>query len=118
MEEAQTLCDRVAIMDMGRIVALDTPVNLLRKLDSPYVVKLVTSRPLAPHEAEALGCSPANSLTGNDLSYELRASNAPQDLARVLEWAASRDVTLEHLEVVPATLEDVFLELTGKEMRD
>ena len=40
------MCDRVAIMDMGRIVAEDTPKNLLRSLDFPYVVKLVTAQAL------------------------------------------------------------------------
>lgn len=118
MEEAQTLCDRVAIMDMGRIVALDTPTNLLRRLDLPYVVKLVTSRPMSPHEAEGLTGSPEDVLVGDGLSYQLQVKYAPQAVAHVLEWAANRDVTLEHLEVVPATLEDVFLELTGKELRD
>ena len=119
MEEAQALCDRVAIMDMGRIVALDTPTNLLRVLDLPYLVKVVTSKPLSPPETEDLEGAPqdANPATGGN-SYQLRVKDAPEALARVLEWAAAQDGSLEHLEVVPATLEDVFLELTGKELRD
>ena len=118
MEEAQTLCDRVAIMDMGCIVALDSPTSLLHSLVSPYVVKLVTSRPLSPQETEGLRESPQDVLVANGHFHELRVDNAPRALAHVLEWAASRDVTLKHLEVVPASLEDVFLELTGKELRD
>ena len=118
MEEAQALCDRVAILDMGHIVAMDTPLNLLRSLGSPYVVKLVTSQPLPPNESEGLRGSPEDVLLANGNSYQLRVKNAPEALARVMRWAASRDVTLEHLEVVAATLEDVFLELTGKELRD
>ena len=118
MEEAQALCDRVAIMDLGRIVALDTPTNLLRRLASPYLVRLVTSRSLSPHEVECSGWCPQDVLDDDGHSYQLRVSDAPQAMAHVLEWAARLDVTLEHLEVVPATLEDVFLELTGKELRD
>ena len=118
MEEAQTLCDRVAIMDMGSIVALDTPANLLRGLGSPYVVKLVTSRPMSSHEAEGLRSSPDDALIADDRSYQLRVNNAPQALAHVLKWVDTCDVTLEHVEVLPATLEDVFLELTGKKLRD
>ena len=118
MEEAQVLCDRVAIMDMGHIAALDTPAKLLRSLALPYVVKLVTSRSLTRHETEGLRSSPEDVLVADGDTYELQVKNAPQSLAHVLEWAARRDVTLEHLEVVPATLEDVFLELTGKELRD
>ena len=118
MEEAQALCGRVAIMDMGRVVALDTPTNLLRRLALPYVVKLVPSRSLEPHEAEGLKGSPDDVVVTYDHSCHLRVRNAQQALGRVLKWAESRDVALEHLEVVPATLEDVFLELTGKELRD
>ena len=118
MEEAQTLCDRVAIMDMGSVVALDTPANLLRNLDSPYVVKLVTSRLMSPHEAEGLRSSPDDVLIADERSYQLRVNNAPQALAHVLKWVDTCDVTLEHVEVLPATLEDVFLERTGKKLRD
>ena len=46
IEEAQVLCNRVAIMDVGRLVALDTPTNLLRSFGSPYAVNLVRSRPV------------------------------------------------------------------------
>ncbi|MCE2463162.1 MAG: ABC transporter ATP-binding protein [Dehalococcoidia bacterium] len=118
MEEAQALCDRVAIMDAGSIMALDTPVNLLCSLGSPYVVKLVTSRPMSSNEAERLKPSPVDSLIVDGCSYCLRVSDAPRTLAHVLEWANACDVTLVHLEVLSATLEDVFLEITGKELRD
>ena len=118
MEEAQSLCSRVAIMDTGRIVALDSPASLLQGLDMPYVVKVVTSRSLAPEEAQGLGWSSDDVFSGDGNSYQLRVKNAPLALSHVLEWAAGWDLTLEHLEVVPATLEDVFLELTGKELRD
>ena len=118
MEEAEALCDRVAVMDAGRIAALDTPANLLRRLSVPYVVNLVTSRALTPLEAKGLTESPEDVLVTSDHSYQLRVKNAPQALTHVLEWVSSCGVTLEHLEVVPATLEDVFLELTGKELRD
>ena len=118
MEEAQSLCSRVAIMDTGRIVALDSPASLLQGLDMPYVVKVVTSRSLAPEEAQGLGWSSDDVFSGDGNSYQLRVKNAPLALSHVLEWAAGWDLTLEHLELVPATLEDVFLELTGKELRD
>ena len=118
IEEAQALCDRVAIMDLGRLVALDTPTNLLRGLYLPYSVKLETSRPLLPSEAENLKRSPEDVLISNGLIYQLRVTDAVLSVSHVLEWVAGSDVTLEHLEVAPATLEDVFLELTGKELRD
>ena len=118
MEEAQALCDRVAIMDAGRIMALDTPSGLLLRIERPYSVKLSTARELSPQEVEALRPSPEDELTANGASCELRVKDASQTMAHVLEWASDSGITLEHLEVVPSTLEDVFLELTGKELRD
>ena len=118
MEEAQVLCDRVAIMNMGRIAALDAPSSLLRILNSPYVVKLNTSRALSAQEAEGLKVSTCDILVASDHSYQLKVSNAPKALAHVMEWAATRNVGIENVEVAPATLEDVFLELTGKDLRD
>ena len=118
MEEAQALCDRVAIMDAGRIVALDTPSGLLLRIERPYSVKLSTASELSPQEVEALRPSPEDELTANGASCELRVKDASQTMAHVLEWASDSGITLEHLEVVPSTLEDVFLELTGKELRD
>ena len=118
MEEAQALCHRVAIMDLGRIVALDTPTRLLQGLDSPYVVKLVTSRSLSDGETDELELSRDAVLVANGRSIQLQVHNAALAVAQVLEWASRRDLTVEHLEVVPSSLEDVFLALTGKELRD
>ena len=118
MEEAQALCGRVAIMDTGRVVALDTPSNLLSRLGSPYLVKLVTSRPMLPQEVEGIRWSPEDVLVADGDTFQLRVKDAPRSLSHIVQWAATREVSLEHLEVLPATLEDVFLELTGKELRD
>ena len=118
IEEAETLCDRVAIMDSGRIIALDTPANLVHSLDNPYTIKLVSSQPLPSDEIEKLAwkLQPIPSSDGH--AYELRAKESPRTVSGLLEWAATHQVNLEHLEVITATLEDVFLELTGKELRD
>ena len=118
MEEAQTLCHRVAIMDAGRIVALDTPAGLLQKLALPYTVRLATSRALSSQEIKELAGALGDPVSTDVLGYRLRVKNGPRAMAQLLEWAAARQVTIEHLELVPATLEDVFLELTGKELRD
>ena len=118
MEEAEVLCDRVAIMDAGLIAALDTPSNLLKTLVAPQVLKVVTSRPLAADETEELKISPEDTLVGDGTTYQIQVKNSPAALAHVMDWAVGRDVAIEHLELVPATLEDVFLELTGKDLRD
>ena len=81
-------------------------------------MKLVTSRPVPSEDSQCLKRSPDDILVANGNVFQLRVSDAPRTLSHVLEWAAARDLTLEHIEVVPATLEDVFLELTGKNLRD
>ncbi len=118
IEEAEALCHRVAIMDDGRIVALDTPSDLLLRVERPYLVKLSTGRDLSPQEAESLRPTPDDVVDVDGASCRLRVKDAPRAVAHVLQWASGMGVTLERLEVVQATLEDVFLELTGKELRD
>ena len=105
-------------MDAGRIVALDTPAGLLQKLALPFTVRLATSRTLSSQEIEELAGALGEPVSADALGYRLRVKNGPRAVAQLLEWAAARQVTIEHLELVPATLEDVFLELTGKELRD
>ena len=117
MEEAEALCDRVAIMDAGRLAALDTPSGLLLRMERPHSVKLSTSREPSPQEMESLTPAPEDALTGGGVAYEIRTKDAPRAMAHVLHWASERGIALDRLEVRRATLEDVFLELTGKELR-
>jgi ABC-2 type transport system ATP-binding protein len=90
MDEAETLCDRVGIMDHGRILELDTPAALVRGLDAPVHITVVSD--------------------GVENTVETR------EPARVLADLAARDA-LDGLSVKGASLEDVFLELTGREYR-
>jgi len=90
MDEAEALCDRVGIMDHGRILELDTPAALVRGLDAPVHITVVTD--------------------GMENTIETR------EPARVLAELAARD-ELDGLSVKGASLEDVFLELTGREYR-
>ena len=117
MEEAQELCGRVAVMDGGRIVALDTPINLIRRLPAPYQVKLVASAPLPLEELERLDAvSGVEQAEGGQ--YLLASADASATLSTLLTWLNGRGASLEHLEVVTATLEDVFLALTGKQLQE
>jgi ABC-2 type transport system ATP-binding protein len=90
MDEAEALCDRVGIMDHGRILELDTPAALVRGLDAPVHITVVSD--------------------GVENTIETR------EPARVLADLAARDA-LDGLSVKGASLEDVFLELTGREYR-
>ena len=91
---------------------------MLRRLDLPYLVKLATSRSLSPQETEKLTASLGDVLVADGNSYQLKVKDAHKVMDRIVDWAASVDVTLEQVEIVPSNLEDVFLELTGRGLRD
>jgi ABC-2 type transport system ATP-binding protein len=109
LDEAEILCDRVAIMDHGRILALDPPATLVRGLDAPTRV-ILERGPLTEPDAKAL--PGADEVIVDDVSLTI-TTREPADLLSAL---AERRA-LVGLQVRTATLEDVFLELTGREYR-
>ncbi|GAA1355540.1 ABC transporter ATP-binding protein [Catellatospora bangladeshensis] len=109
LDEAEILCDRVAIMDKGRVLAMDAPATLVRGLDAPtHVVLRKGSLPLADARAIA-GVEQAQ-------EDEVSLTISTRRPAPVLSALAERG-TLDGLQVRTATLEDVFLDLTGREYR-
>ena len=118
MEEAEALCQRLAIMDRGRLVAVDTPQNLISGLENSYNVKLVVPEPLTEDQLLSLNGNLSSIQSLQDNSYLLRLHKGPESLDTVLQAIVSSNMRLEHLEIGPVTLEDVFLELTGNELRD
>ncbi len=114
MDEAETLCDRVAIMDHGKILEEGPPAALVRRLDQPLRVS-VASGQLPADAARALAAGAgagAESVADDGVSLTI----ATRDPAAVLAGLAERDA-LSGLRVSGATLEDVFLQLTGREYR-
>jgi ABC-2 type transport system ATP-binding protein len=109
MDEAEALCDRVAIMDAGKILELDTPAALVRGLDAPVRISLA---PGTLDLEEARGMTAAEQVTDEESGLTITT----RDPARVLTELAHRDA-LAGLSVKGASLEDVFLELTGREYR-
>jgi ABC-2 type transport system ATP-binding protein len=117
MDEASALCDRVAIMDQGQIAAIDTPQNLINHLNATYTVKLVVAKPLSQTQTAALNNGiEFYQIIGNN-TYLLKLKNTPKALDVVLDGIVRNNISIEHLEVTPVTLEDVFLELTGTELQ-
>ncbi|TKG69195.1 ABC transporter ATP-binding protein [Prauserella endophytica] len=109
LDEAEVLCDRVAIMDHGRILALDPPARLVRDLDA--ATRVILERGALPAE-QARALPGADQVAEDDLSLTI-STRSPAPLLSAL---AERG-TLDGLQVRTATLEDVFLELTGREYR-
>ncbi|WP_197321723.1 ABC transporter ATP-binding protein [Saccharomonospora sp. NB11] len=109
LDEAEVLCDRVAIMDHGKILAMDAPARLVRDLDAPTHLTLDTAV-LAPADARTL--PGAEDVSTDDVTVTI-TTRTP---APVLTALAERG-TVDGLTVRTATLEDVFLHLTGREYR-
>jgi ABC-2 type transport system ATP-binding protein len=117
LEEAEELCDRIAIMDEGRVVACGTLAELLPLSRATEVIRLRLLHPpdtLAPFEA-AEGVQKVEAM-GNEV--RLFTTRAQLALPRVYQAIAQLGQTVLQTRVTPVTLDDVFLELTGKELRD
>jgi ABC-2 type transport system ATP-binding protein len=107
MEEAQLLCDEIAIMDRGRVIAQGAPRELLRKHFAEVLLEL--PRHEFPENARRL---PLRLLEASD-----RVEISTRDLDETLRTLIEAQVPLRNLRIRPANLEDLFLELTGKELR-
>lgn len=116
MEEAEYLCDRIAIMDRGNIVALDTPENLVRSLPVPYQIKLGPECSDGVDELRNL--AGVQGAAAEDYGVRLLSKDASATVPALMEWSRKAGVDLTHLEVVPSDLEDVFLSITGHALRE
>ena len=117
MEEAESLCHRVAIMDRGVIVALDTPTNLIRSLPLPFEVKAIMEQPNRLEDLETLP-GVQELICDGDGAVRLRSSDAATTVPALMEWVNTSGTRLTHLAVTPPNLEDVFLSLTSRGLRD
>lgn len=112
MEEAEEHCDRLAIINHGRLLASGSPRELINRIEASYAVKLVAARPLTGDQLSALGSHVEASPVVNENTCLLRLHNDPTGLQNLLDEVGRSGVVLEQLEITPVTMEDVFIELT------
>jgi ABC-2 type transport system ATP-binding protein len=118
MEEAEQLCDRVAIVDHGRIIALGSPKELVSSLGAEDVVEFgfENNSRVSDEDLEAL---PGVARVGHeDGKVRLSASHVHQTIPALMALLKDRGLTLNELFTHRASLEDVFLSLTGRHLRD
>jgi ABC-2 type transport system ATP-binding protein len=118
MEEAERLCDRVAIMDHGRIIAQGTPRELIASLGAEHVVEfaLVDGAPL---DEAALAKAIGEETPGrHDGAWRLQVSELHQAMPALLGELRRQGAQLSELRTRSASLEDVFVTLTGRQLRD
>jgi ABC-2 type transport system ATP-binding protein len=120
MDEAERLCNRVAVVDKGKIIALGTPRELIESLGGPEIVEVKTSRSGSvqttqkPPEVPALaGVHSSKPITGGYLFTVEQLHIALPEILRVLG-----PLGIENLSTRRATLEDVFVHLTGRKLRE
>ncbi len=116
MEEAQTLCDRVAVMDGGKIIALDSPQDLIETHFETTAIEFEDRNGATMALLEGLpGVKSAKRDGGLVTLYSL---NTPRTMEGLLDAARADHLHFDDLRVRSATLEDVFLKLTGRRIRD
>ena len=116
MEEAERLCDRIAIIDHGRIIALGTTEELVRStLGSRQALTIETAAPIPPALREKLSRIGA---TVDATRVQLSVADPAVEIRRLLELFHAEDVAIKDLTLKAATLEQVFLQLTGRELRE
>jgi ABC-2 type transport system ATP-binding protein len=118
MEEAERLCDRVAILDNGEIVALDTPSALIHSLAAEDRVSFTLEDALTPDLKAALSKLGKLDVQGSRVTIQEVSNEASQLVTAVVNTLSARHARFQDLRTEQPTLEDVFLKLTGRQIRE
>ena len=118
MEEAQRLCHRVAIMDAGRVIALDTPAALIRRLGGGVIRLGLHDGHLPQVLRHAAHLPRVKAVSPRDGELFVEAERPQETLIALLELINRLDVRVTSLQILEPNLETVFLQLTGKSLRD
>jgi ABC-2 type transport system ATP-binding protein len=116
IEEAERLCDRVAIVDHGKVIALGTPQELKNRSGDKTRIEVTLTRPESPETLKALdGVTECRDLNGG---YALHTQRPPQAIVSLVKYLETQGNELVSLNIATPSLEDVFIELTGRRLRD
>jgi len=119
MEEADKLCDRIAIVDHGTLVALGTPLELKHSVPGANVVEVHFDRETPEWQARLEGLEGVSSVQAESAGYyRVLTSSGSRTTMQLVELAASLGETLTSLSVQNTTLDDVFVHYTGRQLRD
>ncbi|MBD7965255.1 ABC transporter ATP-binding protein [Fictibacillus norfolkensis] len=115
MDEAHVLCDRIAIMDQGKLIALDTPSELVRNLQSDSAVEFKFNDEVDIVLSEIDGVKQVGSQKDVHVLY---TDDLQKTLTSLIAIASERELKLVDLQTRTATLEDVFIHMTGRRLRE
>jgi ABC-2 type transport system ATP-binding protein len=116
IEEAERLCDRVAIVDHGKVIALGTPRELKARSGGTTRIEVRLSKPESNGALRNLeGVTDAREIDG---AYVMHSNRPPQTIVSLVKHLEIQGNELVSLEIASPSLEDVFIELTGRRLRD
>nr|MDT0525931.1 ABC transporter ATP-binding protein [Streptomyces sp. DSM 41633] len=116
MEEAQRLCDRIAVIDRGKVVALDTPAGLIRQATGSTVLSFIPSRPPTGPELTRLAALPGvESVTPPDAAGVLVLHATDDTVTPLISLLAELGITANRLRITETSLDEAFLDLTGQD---
>jgi len=118
MDEADKLCDRIAIVDHGNLVALDSPLKLKASIPGKNILE-VSFSDVPPGWTETLdGLPEVAEVRADDHVFRISSNNGPRTTVELMEAARRAGITVVSLSVQSTTLDDVFVHYTGRQLRD
>ena len=118
MDEADKLCDRIAIVDHGTLVALDSPLKLKASVPSQNHIEVSVDPVPADWTTRLRALPGVESVTQDDHVFRIATANGPATTGALVAAAAADGVTVQSLGVKSTTLDDVFVHYTGRDLRD
>jgi ABC-2 type transport system ATP-binding protein len=118
MDEADKLCDRTAIVDHGRLVALDSPLKLKASIPGNNILEVSFSRTPQGWLDTIKGLPDVQSVKSDDHVFRIGSNNGPKTTVALMEAAREAQIEITSLSVQSTTLDDVFMHYTGRQLRD
>src|SRR5213083_1143601 len=118
MDEADKLCDRIAIVDHGKLVALDSPLKLKASIPGKNILEVSFSATPPDWQERLSGLPGVESVAAHDTVFRIATGNGPATTLALMEAAADAGIAVQSLSVQSTTLDDVFVHYTGRALRD
>jgi ABC-2 type transport system ATP-binding protein len=118
MDEADKLCDRIAIIDHGKMMALDSPLKLKASIPGKNILEAGFSRVPPGWDAVLKALPDVAEVKAVESVFRISSHNGPRTMAALLEAARAAGITLTSLSLQSTTLDDVFAHYTGRQLRD
>jgi ABC-2 type transport system ATP-binding protein len=118
MDEADKLCDRIAIVDHGKLVALDSPLKLKASVPGKNIMEVSFANPPPGWQATLAGLPDVADVKAVDNVFRLSSDNGPKTTVEVMDTARKAGIEVTSISVQSTSLDDVFVHYTGHQLRD